>query len=102
MARMGEESGVYRFWVGKPEGRIPMGRPSGRWAVHVARMGEESGVYKFSVRKPEGRRTMGRPSGRWAVHVSRMGEETVCIVSWWGNRTEGDYCGNLDVVGLGI
>jgi hypothetical protein len=28
---MGEERGVYRFWVGKPEGKRPLGRPRHRW-----------------------------------------------------------------------
>ena len=31
VARMGEERGVYRFLVGKPEGRRPLGRPRHRW-----------------------------------------------------------------------
>ena len=31
MACMGEERGVYRVLVGKPEGRRPMGRPRRRW-----------------------------------------------------------------------
>ena len=31
MARMGEERGVYRILVGKPEGRRPLGRPRRRW-----------------------------------------------------------------------
>ena len=30
MARMGEEMGVYRVLVGKPEGRRPLGRPRRR------------------------------------------------------------------------
>ena len=30
VARMGEERGVYRFLVGKPEGRRPLGRPRRR------------------------------------------------------------------------
>ena len=30
MARMGEERGVYRVLVGKPEGKGPMGRPRRR------------------------------------------------------------------------
>ena len=34
---------------------------------------------------------------RWAGHVARMGEESVCIGSWWGNRREGGYCGDLGV-----
>jgi len=32
VARMGEERAVYRFLVGKPEGRRPLGRPRRRWA----------------------------------------------------------------------
>ena len=31
MARMGEERGVHRVLVGKPEGKRPMGRPRRRW-----------------------------------------------------------------------
>jgi hypothetical protein len=31
VARMGEERKVYRVWVGKPEGRRPLGRPRRRW-----------------------------------------------------------------------
>jgi len=30
VARMGEERGVYRVLVGKPEGKGPMGRPRRR------------------------------------------------------------------------
>jgi hypothetical protein len=28
---MGERRGVYRVWVGKPEGKRPLGRPRSRW-----------------------------------------------------------------------
>jgi hypothetical protein len=31
VARMGEERGVHRVWVGKPEGKRPLGRPRRRW-----------------------------------------------------------------------
>jgi hypothetical protein len=31
VARMGEERGVYRVLVGKPEGNRPLGRPRCRW-----------------------------------------------------------------------
>jgi hypothetical protein len=31
VARMGEESKVYRVLVGKSEGKRPLGRPRGRW-----------------------------------------------------------------------
>ena len=37
VAGMGEERGVYRVLVGKPEGRIPLGRPRPRW-VDTIRM----------------------------------------------------------------
>ena len=37
VARMGEEMGVYRVLVGKPEGRRPLGRPRRRW-VDTIRM----------------------------------------------------------------
>jgi len=40
---MGEERGVYRVLVGKPEGKRPLGRPRRRWAGNVARMSEERG-----------------------------------------------------------
>ena len=35
VARMGEERGVYRVLVGKPEGRKPLGRPRRRWADNI-------------------------------------------------------------------
>jgi len=35
VARMGEETGAYRFLVGKPEERRPQGRPRFRWVDNV-------------------------------------------------------------------
>jgi len=32
---MGEDKGVYRVLVGKPEGRRPLGRPRPRWADNI-------------------------------------------------------------------
>jgi hypothetical protein len=32
---MGEGRGVYRVLVGKPEGKIPLGRPRRRWEDNV-------------------------------------------------------------------
>jgi hypothetical protein len=32
---MGEERGVYRFLVGKPEGKRPLGRPRRRWVNNI-------------------------------------------------------------------
>ena len=38
VARVGEERGVYRVLVGKPEGKRPLGRPRCRWVDNI-RMG---------------------------------------------------------------
>ena len=35
MARMGEERGVHRFLVGKPEGKRTLGRPRRRWEDNI-------------------------------------------------------------------
>ena len=35
MARMDEESGVYRALLGKPEGKRPLGRPRRRWVDNI-------------------------------------------------------------------
>jgi len=35
VARIGEESGLYRVLVGKPEGRRPLGRPRHRWVDNI-------------------------------------------------------------------
>jgi len=32
---MGERRGVYRVWVGKPEGERPFGRPRHRWEDYI-------------------------------------------------------------------
>jgi len=33
LARMGEDRGVHRLLVGKPEGKRPLGRPRRRWGI---------------------------------------------------------------------
>jgi len=35
VSRMGEERGVYRVLVGKPEGRRPLRRPRRRWMDNI-------------------------------------------------------------------
>ena len=35
VARMGEERGVYRVLMGKPEGKRPLGRPRLRWVYNI-------------------------------------------------------------------
>jgi hypothetical protein len=36
-ARLGEERGVQRLLVGKPEGKRPLGRPRRRWEDNIKR-----------------------------------------------------------------
>ena len=35
VARIGERRGVYRVFVGKPEGNRPLGRPRRRWENNI-------------------------------------------------------------------
>ena len=35
VARMGEDRGVHRVLVGKPEGNKPLGRPRRRWEDNI-------------------------------------------------------------------
>jgi hypothetical protein len=35
VARIGEGRGVYRVLVGRPEGKIPLGRPTRRWEDNI-------------------------------------------------------------------
>ena len=35
VARMGERRGVYKVFVGKPEGKRPLGRPRLRWEDNI-------------------------------------------------------------------
>jgi len=35
VARMGKRRGVYRVLVGKPEGKILLGRPRNRWEDNI-------------------------------------------------------------------
>jgi len=32
---MGERRGIYRVLVGKPEGKMPLGRPSHKWEDNI-------------------------------------------------------------------
>jgi len=43
---MGEERGVYRVLVGKPEGRRPLGRPRRRWVDNI-RMDLQEVVWEY-------------------------------------------------------
>jgi hypothetical protein len=43
VGRMGEERGVHRVLVGKPEGKRPLGRPRRRWEDNINRDLQEAG-----------------------------------------------------------
>jgi len=43
VAHIVEERGVYRFLVGKPEGRRPLGRPRHRWVDNIRMDRQEVG-----------------------------------------------------------
>jgi hypothetical protein len=43
VARMGEEGGVHRVLVGRPEGRRPLGRPRSRWEDNIKKDLQEVG-----------------------------------------------------------
>jgi hypothetical protein len=44
VARMGEERGVYRVLVAKPEGKRPLGRPRRRWENNIKMDLREIGI----------------------------------------------------------
>jgi len=43
VARMGEEMGVYRVLLGKPEGKRPLGKPRRRWVDNIRMALQEVG-----------------------------------------------------------
>ena len=45
VASMGEERGVYRDLVGKPEGKRPLGRPRCRWVDNIRMDLQEVGMW---------------------------------------------------------
>jgi hypothetical protein len=46
VARMGEERGVHRVLVGKPEGKRPLGRPRRRWEDNIKMDFQEVGGWR--------------------------------------------------------
>ena len=66
VARMGEERGLYRVLVWKPEGRRPLGRPRRRWADNIRMDLQEVGcVYMDWIRLAQDR-------DRWRTLVSAV------------------------------
>ena len=66
VARVGEEMGVYRVLVGKPEGRRPMGRPRRRWVDNIRMDLQEVGyVYMDWI-------GLAQDRDRWRTLVSAL------------------------------
>jgi len=66
VARMGDERGVYRVLVGKPEGKRPLGRPRRRWVDNIRMDLQEVGcVYMDWIRLAQDR-------DRWQTLVSAV------------------------------
>ena len=66
VACMGEERGVYRVLVGKPEGRRPLGRPKHRWADNIRKDLQEVGcVYMDWI-------GLAQDRDRWRMLVSAV------------------------------
>ena len=66
VARMGEERGVYRVLVGKPERRRPLGRPRRRWADNIITNLQEVGcVYMDWI-------GLAQDRDRWQTLVSAV------------------------------
>ena len=67
MARMGEERGVHRVLVGKPEGKRPLGRPRRRWEdsieMDLQEVGEGCGDWM----------ELAQDRDRWRALVSTFG-----------------------------
>jgi len=63
---MGEEMGVYRVLVGKPEGKRPLGRPRRRWVYNIRTDRQEVGCgYMDWIRLAQDR-------DRWRTLVSAV------------------------------
>jgi len=66
VACMGEERGMYRVLVGKPEGRRPVGRPRRRWVVNIRMDLQEVGcVYMDRI-------GLAQDRDRWRTLVSAV------------------------------
>ena len=66
VAHMGEERGVYRFLLGKPEGKRPLGRPRRRWVDNIRMDLQEVGcVYMDWI-------GLAQDTDRWRTLVSAV------------------------------
>jgi hypothetical protein len=66
VARMGEERIVYKFMVGKPEGKRPLGRPRCRWEDGIRMDLREIGLGGVDCIR------LSQDRGRWRAVVSAV------------------------------
>ena len=77
VARMGEERGVYRVLVGKPEGKRPLGRPRRRWVDNIRTDLQEVGCRYMDW--------IGLAQDRQVADARECGNET------WGSVKCGEF-----------
>jgi len=76
---MGEERGVYRVLVGKPEGKRPLGRPRRRWVDNITMDLQEGGCgYMDWI-------GLAQDRDRWRTHACECGNEP------WGSVKCGEF-----------
>jgi hypothetical protein len=63
---MGEERGVNRVLLGKPEGKRPLGRPRRRWEDNIKMDVEEVGGGRGDWME------LAKDRDRWRAHVSTV------------------------------
>ena len=63
---MGEERGVYRVLVGKPEGKTPLGRPRRRWVDNISMDLQEVGCGPMDWIR------LAQDRDRWRTFVSAV------------------------------
>ena len=66
VARMGEDRGVHRMLVGKPEGKRPLGRPRRRWEDNIKMDLQEVGGGRWDWME------LAQDRDRWRALVSTV------------------------------
>jgi len=66
IARMGEDRGVHRVLVGKPEGKRPLGRPRRRWGDNIKMDLQEVGGSRGDWME------LAQDRDRWRAHVGTV------------------------------
>jgi hypothetical protein len=85
VACMGERRDVYRFLVGKPEGKRPLGRPRFRWKDNIKKDYQEVGCGGIDWIE------LAQNRDRWLALVNTK--------FWWGSLRERDHLEDTGVDG---